>query len=52
MVKVREVMLNKALATQRRRIKRIQELGIGDTVIKEKANLKRMERKKELRDAK
>ncbi len=52
MVRVREVMLNVAIATQKRRVKFCELHGIGDTAIKEKAILKKMEHKKELRDNK
>ncbi len=52
MVKVWDVLRDKAIATQKRRIECCERNGIGDSTIKEKAILKKMERAKELRKLK
>ncbi len=50
MVKIRVQMAEYALKRQKRRILFCERHGIGDTTIKEKAILKKMERLKELRN--
>ncbi len=48
MVKFWEVLLDKSIKTTKRRIQFCEKHGIGDTAMKEKSILKKLERKKEL----